>query len=63
MTLTVQPVGMDYVAQTLALCRNIFEGGVRKKGEPVPEWMNNDDLSHVQGFFDFGLMDVVSCYR
>jgi len=48
MDLKIQPVGIDYVAQTWPFVETYLKEAL-EKGEPVPEWSNNYDLSHVQG--------------
>jgi hypothetical protein len=53
MNLKVQPVGIDYVAQTWPYVEQFLKDGLIK-GDPVPEWSDNYDLSHVQGFLTSG---------
>lgn len=58
MSLKVQPVGMDYVAQTWPYVEDFLKDAL-DKGDPVPEWSNNYDLSHVQGFLTSGLWTLL----
>ncbi len=53
MNLRVQPVGVDYVVQTWPYVEQFLKEAL-EKGEPVPEWSDNYDLSHVQGFLTSG---------
>ena len=58
MDLKIQPVGIDYVAQTWPFVETYLKEAL-EKGEPVPEWSDNYDLSHVQGFLASGLWTLL----
>ena len=58
MNLKVQPVGMDYVAQTWPYVEDFLKDAL-DKGDPVPEWSANYDLPHVQGFLTSGLWTLL----
>ncbi len=58
MNLRVQPVGIDYIVQTWPFVETYLKEAL-EKGEPVPEWSNNYDLSHVQGFLTSGLWTLL----
>lgn len=58
MSLKVQPVGVDYVAQTWPYVEKFLKDAL-VKGEAVPEWSDNYDISHVQGFLTSGLWTLL----
>lgn len=58
MDLTIRPVGVEYVAQTWPFVENFLKEAL-EKGEPVPEWSDNYDLSHVQGFLTSGAWSLL----
>jgi hypothetical protein len=58
MDLKIQPVGIDYVAQTWPFVETYLKEAL-EKGEPVPEWSDNYDISHVQGFLTSGLWTLL----
>lgn len=53
MTLSIQPVGVNYVAQTWPHVE-LFLQEALEKGDPTPEWSSNYDIAHVQGFVTSG---------
>jgi hypothetical protein len=53
MTLHIRPVGVNYVAQTWQYVEQFLQEAL-EKGEPTPEWSENYNLSHVQGFVSSG---------
>ena len=53
MNLSIRSVGIEYVAQTWPFVEGFLKEAL-EKGEPVPEWSDNYDLSHVQGFITAG---------
>lgn len=58
MSLKVQPVGMEYVAQTWPFVETFLKDAL-DKGDPVPEWSSNYDISHVQGFLTSGAWSLL----
>ena len=58
MNLRIQTVGADYIAQTWPLVKDFLEEALTK-GEPVPEWSDNYDISHVQGFLSYGVWTLL----
>jgi hypothetical protein len=58
MNLKVQPVGVDYVAQTWPYVEQFLTEALTK-GDPVPEWSDNYDISHVQGFLTSGVWTLL----
>lgn len=58
MSLKIQPVGVDYVAQTWQYVERFLQEAL-EKGDTVPEWSDNYDLSHVQGFLTSGLWTLL----
>jgi hypothetical protein len=58
MDLRIQPVGIDYVVQTWPFVETYLKEAL-EKGEPVPEWSDNYDISHVQGFLTSGLWTLL----
>lgn len=58
MTLKIQTVPADYVAQVWPLVSSFLEEALNK-GDPVPEWSANYDLSHVQGFLSNGTWSLL----
>lgn len=58
MNLRIQSVGVDYIAQTWPLVEKFLEEALTK-GEPVPEWSDNYDISHVQGFLSYGVWTLL----
>jgi hypothetical protein len=53
MTLHIRPVGINYVAQTWQYVEQFLQEAL-EKGELTPEWSDNYNLSHVQGFLASG---------
>jgi hypothetical protein len=53
MNLKISPVGVEYIAQTWPFVAPFLEEALTK-GDPVPEWSDNYNLSHVQGFLTSG---------
>jgi hypothetical protein len=53
MNLRISPVGVEYIAQTWPFVETYLKEAL-EKGEPTPEWSDNYDLSHVQGFVASG---------
>jgi hypothetical protein len=53
MTLSIRPVGVNYVAQTWQYVEEFLRGAM-EKDTPIPDWANNYELSHVQGFLSSG---------
>lgn len=58
MSLKIQPVGVDYIAQTWPFVETYLKEAL-EKGDPVPEWSDNYDISHVQGFLTSGLWTLL----
>lgn len=58
MNLQIQTVGADYIAQTWPLVKDFLEEALTK-GDPVPEWSDNYDISHVQGFLSYGVWTLL----
>jgi len=53
MTLHIRPVGVNYVAQTWQYVEQFLQEAL-EKGEVTPEWSENYNLAHVQGFISSG---------
>lgn len=53
MNLRIQTVSADYIAQSWQFVEEFLKDAL-VKGEPVPEWSDNYDISHVQGFLTSG---------
>lgn len=53
MTLHVQTVSVEYIAQSWQFVEQFLKDAL-VKGDPVPEWSDNYDISHVQGFLTSG---------
>jgi hypothetical protein len=58
MTLQIQPVSANYVAQVWPQVKDFLQEAL-VKGDPVPEWSDNYDISHVQGFLTSGAWELV----
>jgi hypothetical protein len=58
MTLSIQPINVDYIAKTWPFVEKFLEEALTK-GEPTPEWSDNYDLSHVQGFLSYGVWTLL----
>jgi hypothetical protein len=58
MTLHIRPVGINYVAQTWQHVADFLQEAL-EKGEVTPEWSDNYDLSHVQGFLAAGQWSLI----
>jgi hypothetical protein len=58
MNLKIQTVSVDYIAQTWQFVEKFLEEALTK-GEPTPEWSDNYDLSHVQGFLSYGVWTLL----
>jgi hypothetical protein len=53
MTLHIRSVGVNYVAQTWQYVEQFLKDAM-EKDTPIPDWANNYELSHVQGFLSSG---------
>ena len=58
MNLRIQPVGVDYVTQTWTFVEEFLKEAL-EKGDPVPQWSDNYDISHVQGFLTSGVWTLL----
>jgi hypothetical protein len=58
MDLRILPVGVDYVAQTWPFVET-YLGEALTKGESTPDWSDNYDLSHIQGFLTSGVWTLI----
>jgi hypothetical protein len=58
MNLKIQPVGTDYVAQVWTFVEEFLKEAL-EKGDPVPQWSDNYDISHVQGFLTSGVWTLL----
>ncbi len=54
MSLQIQTVSVDYIAQSWQFVEPFLKDAL-VKGDPVPEWSDNYDISHVQGFLTSGV--------
>ena len=58
MDLQVRPVSVNYIAQVWPQVKDFLQEAL-VKGEPVPEWSDNYDISHVQGFLTSGAWELI----
>lgn len=58
MNLSIQLVNVDYIARTWPMVKHFLEEALTK-GEPTPEWSDNYDISHVQGFLSYGVWTLL----
>lgn len=58
MSLQVQPVPVNFIAQVWPQVKGFLQEAL-VKGDPVPEWSDNYDISHVQGFLASGAWELV----
>jgi len=58
MTLHVRPVGVDYIARTWPFVEGFLRDAM-EKDTPIPDWANNYELSHVQGFLTSGAWSLL----
>jgi hypothetical protein len=58
MNLRIQPVGVDYVTQNWTFVEEFLKEAL-EKGDPVPQWSDNYDISHVQGFLTSGVWTLL----
>lgn len=58
MSLKVQPVPIEYVVQTWPFVEQFLKEAL-EKGDPAPEWSDNYDIAHVQGFLTSGVWTLL----
>jgi hypothetical protein len=58
MTLYIRAVGTNYVAQTWQYVERFLQEAL-EKGVSTPEWSDNYDLLHVQGFLTSGQWSLI----